>query len=172
MSNDGATQGITAERALATILGGVPTPTEDEEQTKEQVRARIETADATSYNGCADCITHAMLRVLEDRPETRDYPLELPRAYVTPESGETIGIEDGIRIVREGTYEKTDWKSEPEMVYVEHTNSLWDAAKEVASPGEKKAMENATGFMAGFAYNQARWLLDLPPAPNPALLEI
>ena len=29
-----------------------------------------------------------------------------------------------------------------------------------------------TGFMVGWAYNAAAWLMDEPPAPNPALLTI
>lgn len=135
--SDGATQGITAHRALQTILGGEPAPDAAEEQTPEQVRARLMAATADSYGGAADCIARAMLRVLESDESARDLP------------------ESGFVAV-----------GEP---YVE---SLWDRARAAAEPNEVAAFDGATGFMAGFAYNQARWILGRPPQPNPAIITI
>lgn len=168
--SDGGDLGIGAERALGTILGGQDQPTEDEMLTKDQVRARLMAAKPNTYEGAADCIARVMLRTMEESPETRDYSLDPPRVFVKRGTGETIGRHEKVRIVRAGTYTETDWAEEPETVLVEHDNSLWDAAKAVATSEEREAMEGATGFMAGFAYNCARWLLDLPPAPNPAIV--
>ena len=50
----------------------------------------------------------------------------------------------------------------------------WDVWPEILErwPGEAAKVEGSTGFMHGWAFNAARKVLNMPPAPNPALLEI
>jgi len=146
MGTDGSDLGVTAERALSTILGGDPLPDEDEQQTPEQVTERIKMATPDSYAGATDCMTRAVLRLFEQREETRVWPSE----RVTPES-----------------------------VYDPDTNTfsnlapdLYAAAKEAATADEVEAFEGCTGFMWGFAVNQARWLTGQHPGSNPAVVTI
>lgn len=74
MGSDGAHQGIDAQRALETILGGKDPPGKDEEEMREQVRARIlnaATPDGPSpetYGAAADAIAKAMLALLDKEP--------------------------------------------------------------------------------------------------------
>jgi hypothetical protein len=76
MSQDGAHQGISAKRALETILGGKRAPKKREEQTRAQVRERLAKAPAPGdaspddYGDAADSIARAFLAVLADAPET------------------------------------------------------------------------------------------------------
>jgi len=74
--SDGAHRGIGAERALETILGGKRPPSKKEEETREQVRARLakaaspDGAPPTSYGAAADAIAKAFLAVIAEEPET------------------------------------------------------------------------------------------------------
>lgn len=75
--NDGAHQGINAQRALDTILGGKESPTNREQENRASVRARIDACPwpcgiqkPTDYGNAADCIAKAFLSILADRPET------------------------------------------------------------------------------------------------------
>ncbi len=178
MTHDGTDLGITAGRALETILGGEDAPTDDETQTPEQVRERVMAAVPDSYEGATDSIARAMLRVLETQPDARDLPCETPTAFVVPGTGETIGWTgkegQGYRRVAPGTGTPVSpaRTNEHEYVILGDSVTLWDRAKESATDREREAFGGATGFMAGFAYNQARWLLGLPPRPNPAILTV
>lgn len=49
---------------------------------------------------------------------------------------------------------------------------LFGATKEVADDAESKAIDGCTGFMWGFAVNQARWLFSLPTHGNPAIISL
>lgn len=146
MGGDGSELGVTAERALKTILGGDPSPTEEEEQAPEQVAERVKAATADSYAGATDCLTRAMLRLFEQREETRVWPSE--------------------RVTAESVYD-------PETnTFSNLAPDLYAAAKEVATPEELDAFEGCTGFMWGFAVNQARWLTGQHPGSNPAIVTI
>ena|SRR6266487_2805928 len=141
MGSDGAGLGITADRALETILGGDPSPTEDEEQTPEQVRARIETATPDTYGGATDCMTRAVLRLFAQREDTQVWPTDR-------------------------TYDTIDGK------FQAVGPDLYSEAKTVATPDELTAFDGCTGFMWGFAVNQARWLSGQHPGGNPAIVTI
>jgi hypothetical protein len=141
MSVDGTELGITADRALATILGGEPSPDVEEQQTPGQVRERIEAAVPGSYGGATDCLTRAVLRLFTRREETQVWPTD-------------------------STYDTVDGK------FQSVGPDLFSAARAVASPQELEAFDGCTGFMWGFAVNQARWLLGQHPGANPAILTI
>lgn len=72
--SDGAHIGVSAERALETILGGKESPGPEEQQTREQVLARVMGAPLpgepkpSGYGQAADSIAHAFIKVLEDDP--------------------------------------------------------------------------------------------------------
>jgi hypothetical protein len=138
---DGTNLGIDAERALKTILGGEPSPGEAEQQTPEQVRARVEAAKPTSYSGATDCLTRAVLRLFAEREDTQVWP--------TDPGYDTI----------DGKFQAVG-------------PNLFDAAKGVATPDEAEAFDGCTGFMWGFAVNQARWILGQHPGANPAIVEL
>lgn len=67
MSTDGAAQGVTAERALETILGGAPAPTDDECLKVSEMAALIESrtvADCNTYGGTAEYAAKLALAAL------------------------------------------------------------------------------------------------------------
>jgi len=87
--NDGASLGVTADRALKTILGGRPSPSEDEVQNRDEVLARIAAVsdpldglplwerEGDAYGLGADVIAKAFLIVTRDDPRMlREYTLD------------------------------------------------------------------------------------------------
>jgi hypothetical protein len=71
-TSDGAAFGITPERALATILGGEPSPPQSEWLSMPQLRAWIEAVPAgpaRSYDDAARIVAGAMFALLEQHPE-------------------------------------------------------------------------------------------------------
>lgn len=188
--SDGSNMGITAGRALKTILGGEDQPTEH--LTREQVLERIglarlsddpEAEGADNYSAATDIICRRMYQLMTgpERDRYRTMPLNPKHAFVEPGSGEKIGehvTSDGgtISILRSGTFKEASIgalkDSEYEYVFVDSDDSLFDAARAEAADDEVAVFDGCTWFMVGFAYNQAHWLLELPPQPNPALLTI
>lgn len=133
MSTDGAHLGVNAERALDTILGGKPSPAEDEQMDAETFRTWIKTADREdSYGETARLCARYLLEYLTAHPEDVTLPLDQWLPYRTSEG-------------------------------------VWDKA--MAENPRLKEMD-LTGFMVGWAFNAARRCIELPPAPNPALMTI
>lgn len=160
MSDDGANLGISARRALGTVLGGQPAPTEDEWSTLEEMRARIlaaplpgdgpgiydramETGDA--YSLAADSIAHAFLVCEQEDP----------------------GVLQRVTVFGPDNCEIEDLWGKP----VDANQAVWEAAC-ARWPGADEWWGGATGFMVGFAYNAACAITGLPPAPNPAFMTI
>jgi hypothetical protein len=156
---DGANLGIMAGRALGTILGGKDQPDDDEKATPEQVRERVMAAPNPcegepiwergigdeSYSVAADCIAKAFLLM-----ESEDPGVLHRRVYW---SKDNTGIADL-------------WGKETDAM-----TAVWDATT-AKWPGFDKWIGGASGFMVGFAYNTARYVIGEPPAGNPALLTI
>jgi hypothetical protein len=70
MSVDGAHMGVSADRALETILGGKPSPSADEQMDAETFRKWILSADnADSYGEAARLGAKYVLEFLTDHPE-------------------------------------------------------------------------------------------------------
>jgi len=132
MSADGAHLGVSAERALKTILGGEPEPTKDEQMDADTFRQWLLSADrADTYEESARLCARYLLEYLTAHPEDMQLPLNAT-------------------LLSEG---------------------VWDRAA-VAMPDLEELGHELTGFQAGWAFNAARRCLELPPAPNPALLEV
>lgn len=156
--SDGSNMGITAGRALGTILGGDEQPTEDEKATKEETRARIMSRPDPSvderawdmaegedgYSFATDCIAKAFILIEEKYPGTLETKLYYPDDF---EYEPLRGMERS-----------------PEM-------AVWEKAAE-EWPSFKKWAGGASGFMVGFAYNVARWLTEKPIVQNPAIITV
>jgi len=153
MSADGAHIGVDAERALRTILGGEPSPGEDEQMDAETFRAWIKTADRQdSYGETARLAARYLLEYLTAHPEDMRLPLE--DTYDWDRARAELGRSP---------------ESIEEMLRYRSTEGVWDRA--AAEYPQLKQLD-LTGFMAGWAFNAARRCLELPPAANPALLTI
>lgn len=155
--SDGANKGVTAYRALGTILGGEPSPEGDELASKDEVRTRIEKAPDPcegkpiwdrelegndAYSLAADCITRAFLHmVLEDQ------------AVLYTE----FYYDDEHEFLAGKTRDTSD-------VLWERVMARW--------PEFDKWIGGASGFQVGFAYSTVRFLLDKPYVGNPAIVEL
>lgn len=166
MSSDGAALGIDAERALRTILGGEPAPSEDEVQDRETVRARIDAAFVRfregaapgGYGDCCDMLAGAVLNFFEARPEALEWPSENTYQWRAP-GGEWV---DHVRDLPQDS--DFDFGSvESRAVGPDLYGSIKGVYPNVEDLG-------ITGFQWGWATNCARWLLDAQPQPNPAIV--
>src|SRR3990167_30800 len=141
--NDGENMGITANRALATILGDAGQPDDEERSTPEETRARLEAAPLftgdkpwevdrdEAYSAVADTIAHAFLVLIEE-----DETLLEPRVYA-----DTFPDGSPMHEVLRG---------KP----MDQSSVLWDAMKE-RWPGANDWCGGASGFQVGFALNAA-----------------
>ena len=157
---DGANLGITARRALGSILGSEDQPTDEERTTSEETRARLEAAPLfegpkpwdgdkdSAYSMATDSIGHAFLILIEEDPsllEPRLYPDTYP-------NGEPMD----------------EWLKGKTM---DPDSMLWQAMKE-RWPHADDWVGGASGFMVGFALNSALFASGRGPIANPAIIEI
>ena len=152
MSTDGAHLGVSAERALETILGGKPSPSDDEQMDAETFRNWIKTADREdSYGECARLAARYLLEYLTEHPEDTRLPLESEYDWARARAD---GVQPGSMadyapyLIREGVFDKA------------------------AALNPRLNQMHLTGFTVGWAFNAARRCIELPPAPNPALLTV
>lgn len=155
--SDGANLGITAKRALDTILGGDPQPSEAERTTREETRQRVlaaplpgegpspweraESGEITKDDGyslCADSLAHAFLVLAETRQ------------LFYPDDGEIESL-----------------RGKP----MDGCSAFWEAAKE-RWLNLDEWLGGASGFQVGFAHNTVRFILARPPTENPAIVEV
>lgn len=150
---DGAHLGVGPMRALKTILGGDPQPSDEERESIEEMRNRILliTRDqATDYDTISLYAAKLILVFLLDDPSRKDIPTE--NVYEQDASGGlVISDEGGLVLAEPGLYEVMKQAGEP-----------WSAIGDLG----------LTGFMWGWACNAARRCLELPPVENPAILTI
>lgn len=142
MSSDGAHLGVSASRALDTILGGEPSPTEDEQMGIIEFRDYILQPDQEplDYGECARRVARMILEFYMADPKRASIPTET--VYQEP----------------------VDWQHP-----VVAERGLYDVMK-----GHGLALEDLglTGFQWGWAVNAARRCVELPPAPNPAIVTV
>jgi hypothetical protein len=167
--SDGANLGITAGRALGTILGDDPQPSDDGRATPEEVRARLEAAPLfegpapwegvepggddpegrdEAYSAACDSIGHAFLILIEEDPsllEPHPYPKTYPDGSPMP-----------------------DWTKGKNR---DQDSVVWDAMKE-RWPHANGWLGGASGFQVGFALNAALYASGHKPVPNPAIVEV
>ena len=148
--SDGAHSGVSAERALKTILGGEPAPTEAECESVEAMRARILAAPIASetYDGTAMACARLILDAWRKYPQL----LEVPTAAI---------------------YLKRDVNSFAEAP-IELVPGLHSVLKQVywGQPAALEVLAGLSSFMWGWAVNAALRCIDQPPAPNPALVTV
>lgn len=144
---DGAHIGVDAKRALGSILGDDPQPTEQERMDPEQMREWIMACtkdDATSYDGMARYAAKLILVFLLEDPRRASIPTE--------------------NVYKKGADGEIDWSN----MEVE-SPGLYEVMKEHGSDIGELGL---TGFMWGWAVNAARRCCELPPVPNPAIIDI
>lgn len=144
--SDGAHQGIGAERALKTILGGEPAPTKDEGADRESMERRIlsVTYPPTTYDDAALYTARFILTTLRAHPEIASQPVD----------------------------SELDLKNSTPVHIIMSRKGWGDLLKEADPVGYAAAVEGITGFMWGWAVNAVRYVLDLPAVSNPAIIEI
>lgn len=178
MSDDGADMGVTAERALETVLGGKEQPSEEEKRTPEQMRALLMAAPPLS---------DIEMRI-EDSTQP-DWPgsIEVLYSKTTGEELE-LGYSGSSEVAGRAVLEFLDAHPEHadtpiENVYADDADwsspsVLHDALEK---PGLYEVMKQhgidlsvlgLTGFMWGWAYNAARCARSEPSQPNPAIVKI
>lgn len=167
---DGSNMGISVKQALGAVLGD-PEEAEGEEITPEQALARINAATPNSYEGGADCMARAVLRLFEQKPIAKTWPTNRRCAWILP-SGELISDH---QVHEQGIWQRAKGMVDPvtsaRWDYVEGPD-LFTEAERIATEDEKSAFDGCTGFMWGFAANQARWISGVPIHGNPAIIEV
>ena len=149
MSSDGAHLGVTANRALDTILGGEPSPGEDEQMGIVEWRAWIEQPDLEplDYGECARRVARSILAFWMEDPRRAQIPSE--NVYEKDADGGLVfNAQGGLSLVTPGLYE----------VMKTHGIPIDDLG--------------ITGFQWGWAVNAARRCVELPPEPNPAIITV
>ncbi len=143
--SDGTQQGIGAERALRTIVGGEPPPGEDEGLSPEQWLRRLEAKD--------------------DGIDGYDDHAEVMAKYIVEAYRRVPGL---VHAPNVGVYL---WEGDEGQLLVP---GLSDVLKRLYPEGHpfRRALSEATGFTWGWAFNIARYALGLPPQPNPAIVTV
>jgi hypothetical protein len=146
--SDGSQQGVDPERAIKTILGGEPSPSEEEEKSPEYWLKRLAEKDdcIDGYNAHAEVMAKYIVQAYSAKPELKQSPIE-------------------------SVYQKPiDWKN-PVILVPDLSTELKKLYTDEQHPF-RRALSAATGFTWGWAFNIARYALGLPPQPNPAIVEI
>lgn len=147
---DGAHLGVGARRALGTIVGGEEQPSPEEQETVAQMRERIlamTRVQATDYDSTATYAAKLVLTFLLDDPARALIPAE--NVYETGPDGRLVfNDKGGLNLVTPGLYE----------VMKDHGIPIDDLG--------------LSGFMWGWAVNAARRCVELPPVPNPAIVDV
>ena len=150
--SDGAHMGVSADRALETILGGKEQPAKEERQTPRQMLDAIREAPQKplDYGSAALLYARVLLEAYEAYPELCDHPTE--SVYLRDASGQMVWAEGGGAVVLQPDIYAVLKQIHPD-------ESCW----------QRKVMSGLTGFMIGWANNAVRYALGDPPKPNPAL---
>lgn len=148
---DGAHMGVSANRALKTILSGEDQPTEEEQMDPVQMRDWILQPDIDYGDDMGEGYGEVARRIA--RTILTYYMADPRRATIPTES-------------------EYDWEADPDHgahgmkpEFVKHLG-LYDIMKQEGVPFEP----GFTGFQWGWAVNAARRCVELPPVPNPAFL--
>lgn len=146
---DGAHIGVGADRALETILGDAPQPTDEECQTADEMRAEILacTEDPHTYGGTATFMANRILNWLLANPARAQEPPEVDYDW----DGDPDRGADGC---------KPEFVRAPGWTTLMKADGVWPDGIDL------------TGFMWGWAVNAARRCLELPPIANPAIIDV
>lgn len=157
--SDGAHQGVGAKRALETILGDAPSPSEDEGRTPHEMRLWLLAApdppwdyNANGYEDCARYIGKQVLEAYLADVALVALPMDNEYEWETDDAGRLVGYKrdaDGKAIVK--------------------VRGLHDVLVE---RGADITGHGITGFQWGWAVNAARYAVDADQQPNPAIIEL
>lgn len=176
MSSDGAEFGVTASRALDTILGGAPAPAEDEALSVKEMRERV-LATSYDYDWSQDFPPY------DGRERTAEEEAAGDAAYENCAMAAAHAILDAFVVdpglVVAPTEMDYDWDADPDRgaqgMKPEYLRSrgLY-ALMEERAPAQYEALHRMglSGFQWGWAVNAARRCIQLAPVPNPAILTI
>lgn len=163
--SDGAHLGVSANRALKTVLGGEPSPDESEQQAPDEMREWLLAA-----------------------PPVEDFQAELDsrppdEKYTDEDYGECARVAAKVileafladpRLAAAPPEMEYDWDADPDR------GSQGMKAEFIIHPGLSRLLSERdvtlpvgmSGFQWGWAVNAARFCVELPAAPNPAIIEI
>ena len=159
---DGAHLGVSANRAIHTILGGEPQPTDDERMNPDEFRAWILSAPTVDefqaslegkvdytdedYGECARTTARVILEAFLADPHLAAMPTETDYDFDADPHHGAMGMD-------------------PEFVRAYGVDHELRKRELRYPPG-------ISGFQWGWALNAARHCVELPPAANPAIIEI
>jgi hypothetical protein len=159
---DGAHLGVTADRAIQTILGGADQPTDDERLDPEAFRAMVLSAPTAAefeasldgkvdytdddYGMCATVAARAILEAFLADPALAAMPTETVYDWDRDPDHGRMGMKPEFVVNRGLSAELRD--------------------RAVRLP------VGMSGFQWGWAVNAARFCVELPPAPNPAVITV
>lgn len=153
--SDGAAQGVSATRALDTILGGAEQPADEEKMSVAEMLDKLlaappctDPAAMAGYGECAESVAGEILRW----------------AYANPDRYANTPAETEITWP-----EKADGSGKDYNNPIYGRRGLYDVLKD---DGIALDTLGITGFQWGWAYNAARRCLELPPVQNPAIVEL
>lgn len=156
MSSDGAHQGVSARRAIGTILGGEPPPEERDRRSPDEMSAWLFSATGPpfaegddGYDQCARYAGRLFLEVFLTDPSIANAPVEDDYDWEADPDHGTKGMKPEF-IKRLGVGERL-------------RNRFPEIRQELSDLG-------LSGFQWGWAVNAARYCVELPPEPNPAIL--
>lgn len=165
MSDDGANLGVSADRALATVLGGKEQPTEEEHRDPKQMEEYLLSAGGeiggyeeggSGYGDAARLLGRYILEFMLRHPGSGLLPASPEFDTEHPEYRQWLHVG--------GPYPQAALKQQD-------FGSFW---KETEPENYREAMDKIgpSGFQFGWALNAARYCCELPPVPNPAILTI
>lgn len=168
--SDGANMGVSAGRALKTILGGDPPPSEDElvsmTEFEKQIRSRPLPGDGKppwkmqedgdvedAYSFASEMLAHAFLMLEDETPGL----LTERRKYTAEDM--------------QKRYPGQDWWKNLVGSYQDPTTVMWEAFTKRWPDGDDW-IGGSSGFMVGWAFNAARSIKGLNAVQNPAIVTL
>lgn len=142
--SDGAHLGVSAGRALATILGGESQPADEEQKSQEEFAAWIRSAPES-------------LKDIGGEDRYSEGSRWLARRYL-------LVMEEWFA---RSMYQRRPWSPR----YLSMSDAAWADFK-TKWPKDAEEAGGMTGFMHGWAFNAARNVLGMSPVGNPALLTL
>lgn len=158
---DGAHLGVNAERALRTIVGDAPEPTEDEHRNPDEMRAWLLAAPSVD-----EFEAYCEAKRERDEEYTGDDYGEAARVTARGILEAFLADPRLAAMPTESEYDWTDYTGDgmPKLLVA----GLSEALRE----RDVRYVSGITGFQWGWAVNAARYCVELPPAPNPAIVEL
>lgn len=153
--------GVGAGRALDTVLSGAPQPKARDKRDPDEMRAWLLAADPDperwDYEEAARYVGRVILEAFLADPRLASVPTETVYDWDEIKKDPRWTTAHGVEVMKEHVI----------------AEGLYETLKQ-RDPSTKRMLETSglTGFQWGWAVNAARYCVELPPAPNPAILTI